>query len=489
MYKKIVRWTLVGLLGLFASESVASFGAKPVLHQDSQRFALVIGNKDYEYRPLINPVKDARAIKMFLLKSQFDEKNIFYAENADLATMQKVIGAFMQRLKQAKNSIAFVYYNGHGIQEASFTGEITNYLIPVNNNKIITTRNAWDLGFGSISLNRMLRVLDERNHGLNIVLVDSSFPNFGKERSSFTPISISATGVFVAYRTRPEELASDDSSFRESFIEQASQPQKLGDVFTEVKKTFDDRGYRETPLVMDLTVRGWGSEFYFTRNTGYAEKFAFVIGNKNYEKDPLIHTIDDARRMKKFLENKGFKVTYAEDATMQIMRAKIKEFMQHITKKSVAFIYYSGHGVQEKSETQHGDLTNYLIPINNAELTTVTDLDYESISLNKLLKKLDEKNHGLNIALIDSCRTGFPSKKSGSTPIGNMPAEGVYLAYATASGVSADDNGLFSKSFIKYANKSLNLQEIFVKVKDDLKDASQRPTVIDDSLGVFSFTD
>ncbi len=221
------------------------------------------------------------------------------------------------------------------------------------------------------------------------------------------------------------------------------------------------------------------------------ERFALVIGNENYEIDPLIHPVDDARAIRDFLVSANFKVIYAENATVRTMREKIAEFMQYVTRKnkSVAFIYYSGHGVQEKSETQHGDLTNYLMPINNAKLKDISDLDYDSISLNKLLTKLNEKNHGLNIALIDACRTGFPAKKSGDHPIGNISAEGVYIAYATASGLEASDNGLFSKSFIKNASKQLKLQDIFINVKNDLSHTSQRPMIADGTVGSpFYFT-
>jgi len=232
-----------------------------------------------------------------------------------------------------------------------------------------------------------------------------------------------------------------------------------------------------------------GSDVAATSTIQSYKRFALVIGNEKYQVDPLLHSIEDARRIRDFLVSKDFTVTYAENATVKIMRKKITEFMQNVTKKSVALIYYSGHGVQEKSETQDGDLTNYLMPINNAELKDVSDLDYESISLNKLLTKLNEKNHGLNIALIDACRTGFPSTKSGSHFIGNIPAKGVYIAYATASGLEASDNGLFSESFIKNASKPLKLQDVFFNVKNDLNHTSQRPMVADGTVGEpFYFT-
>ncbi len=115
------------------------------------------------------------------------------------------------------------------------------------------------------------------------------------------------------------------------------------------------------------------------------ERLALVIGNENYDVDPLLHPVEDARTVRNFLVSKGFTVIYAENATMRVMSEKIAEFMKSVKQDSVALIYYSGHGVQEQSEKQHGELTNYLIPINNIRLKDISDLDYDSISLNKLL--------------------------------------------------------------------------------------------------------
>jgi len=221
------------------------------------------------------------------------------------------------------------------------------------------------------------------------------------------------------------------------------------------------------------------------------ERIALVIGNNDYQEFKLSNAVDDSRAMKAFLESKNFKVIYAENADERVMRIKQDEFFSSLSQKSIAFIYYSGHGIQEKSQKYNGETTNYLIPIDNRKLKSVTDLDYNAISLNKMLTLLDERNHGLNMVVIDSCRSGFGRSfsRSASSTLANISAKGVFIAYATSSGTTASDNGRFRKSFIQHASQPLKLNDIFENVKLDLNDMSQRPSIHDDTVGTFYFTE
>jgi len=221
------------------------------------------------------------------------------------------------------------------------------------------------------------------------------------------------------------------------------------------------------------------------------ERVALVIGNDSYEEFKLSNAVDDSRAMRDFLISKKFKVIYAENADERTMRSKQEEFLSSLSQKSIAFVYYSGHGVQEKSKKYNGEVTNYLIPVDNKKLKSVTDLDYNTLSLNKLLTVLDEKNHGLNMVLIDACRSGLGRSfsRSGSSTLANVSAKGIFIAYATSSGTTASDNGRFRKSFIENANQPLKLNDIFENVKMDLNDMSQRPSIHDDTVGTFYFTE
>lgn len=220
------------------------------------------------------------------------------------------------------------------------------------------------------------------------------------------------------------------------------------------------------------------------------KRVALVIGNDSYEVAPLSNAVDDASAMKTFLEAEGFKVIYVNNANEQTMKSKVAEFLALLNSKSIGFVYYSGHGIQEYSQNERRTV-NYLIPTNNAQFRSLTDLDYHALSLNYVLDSLSEKKNGLNIVLLDACRTPFKAfSKSPQVGLAPSNAQGVYIAYATASGDKALDNSLFRKSFIKYAKESLRLVDIFEKVKTDVYgQTNQIPFISNGKIGSFYFVE
>ena len=236
--------------------------------------------------------------------------------------------------------------------------------------------------------------------------------------------------------------------------------------------------------------------FFFTSCTGkepminIKEKYALVIGNNKYQEGRLHNAYYDAIEMKKFLKKKGFDVTFLGNGTTRRMREKINTFINKLSSKSVAFVYYSGHGVQERNS--QGKIKNYLIPINNRHIRTLKKLRRYAINLDEILDPLVSKNQGLNIVLLDACRDSSNLRSfSRSTRKGFAATRpnGVFIAYATEAGKTASDSGLFRKSFIKYANQDLELSEIFKKVKKDVESSiDQTPHVYDDRNGQFKFS-
>jgi len=248
-----------------------------------------------------------------------------------------------------------------------------------------------------------------------------------------------------------------------------------------------------TSCANEPTTRGNGSSYSATRAVEVVEgetqtypRIALIIGNNNYQKNrKLTNAVPDARAMRDFFTHKGFRVVYAENADKNTMKSKINEFMSGLDKKSVSVIYYSGHATQDRSKDT-GRITNYILPINDTTLDTVTDYDRDAISMNYILSKADDINHGLNIAMLDACRTSIGR---GGGSIQNISAEGVYLVYSTASGTTASDSGQFRKSFLKYAQNSVELHNIFLGVKRDLIKTGQKPIINDETNGeVFYFS-
>ena len=125
----------------------------------SERLALVIGNKDYPRKPLINPINDARDIKATLEQLGF---TVIYRENANLAEMDSAVRSFVSSLN--KDSVAVVYYSGHGAQ-----ADGANYLIPVGANigsKAELKSRAYDAGI-------ILAEMQDIGNRINIVILDA----------------------------------------------------------------------------------------------------------------------------------------------------------------------------------------------------------------------------------------------------------------------------------------------------------------------------
>ncbi len=110
---KIVRTSILLFFGLlFISNTVIA----------GSRIALVIGNNNYDQRPLDNPVNDARALSKVLRNLDF---NVLEATNTNRNELEDVLSQFGEAAEKA--DIALAYYAGHGIQVDG-----KNYLIPID---------------------------------------------------------------------------------------------------------------------------------------------------------------------------------------------------------------------------------------------------------------------------------------------------------------------------------------------------------------------
>ena len=82
----------------------------------------MIGNADYSFAPLNNPINDADAMAMALEGAGF---KVIMETDADHAKMVEAVRTFGAELKQ-RGGVGLFYFSGHGTQ---IDGE--NYLLPV----------------------------------------------------------------------------------------------------------------------------------------------------------------------------------------------------------------------------------------------------------------------------------------------------------------------------------------------------------------------
>jgi len=108
----------------------------------AKKIALLIGNNDYSFQPLSNPLHDVDGIYKTLIEIGFEKSNIKVLKNASKTKMESELANFSQRATSAE--IALVYFSGHGMQVNN-----TNYMFPARTTatKPIHLRTLVDLDY------------------------------------------------------------------------------------------------------------------------------------------------------------------------------------------------------------------------------------------------------------------------------------------------------------------------------------------------------
>lgn len=106
-------------------------------NKNSNAFAVVIGNKDYQYTKKVSfAINDAQTIKKYLINVLgYNEGNIFYLENASksnfetyFGTKENPQGKLYNNIKQGISDV-FIYYAGHG---APGLKDNKGYFVPID---------------------------------------------------------------------------------------------------------------------------------------------------------------------------------------------------------------------------------------------------------------------------------------------------------------------------------------------------------------------
>jgi formylglycine-generating enzyme required for sulfatase activity len=183
------------------------------------RFALVIGNSDYQHVDnLPNTANDASDIAAKLLSMGYE---VDLHLNSDLGAMTRVIGGWIRRLSAEQSSEGFFWYAGHGIQIA---GE--NYLLPVD----INAEDEAGIVYGAYPLGRLLLSLEQTaKNKLNVVILDACRDNPFKNLAGgsrglsrgFVTVEHPPQDIFIMFSTAPGTVAADGEASRNSPFTQA----------------------------------------------------------------------------------------------------------------------------------------------------------------------------------------------------------------------------------------------------------------------------
>lgn len=182
-----------------------------------KKTALVVGNGDYVFAPLVNPVRDARDVAGALEKRGFTTRLILDASR------RQMVEELQRFQKNSQDGVALFYYAGHGVQ---IDGE--NYLIPVDAHIVSEA----DVRFETVSANRVLDSMRFANTTLNVVVLDAcrNTPFVKSFRSGNKGLSTMSVphGSIIAFSTAPGEVASDgsgiNSPYAEAFVKYINDP-------------------------------------------------------------------------------------------------------------------------------------------------------------------------------------------------------------------------------------------------------------------------
>jgi uncharacterized protein YecT (DUF1311 family) len=197
-----------------------------------QRMALVIGEAAYKRAPLANATNDARLIASQLKILQFE---VFAHYDVGLRDMKRAVQAFSAALKAGgKDSVAFIYYAGHGVQ---VKGE--NYLIPVDE----TINGEGDVDIDSVSVSSLMSMLDHAETSVNVIIFDACRINpFGYARGGERGLARvdAPRGSLVAFSTSPGKVAADgkggNSPYTAALAQAIAEPgARIEDVFKKVR--------------------------------------------------------------------------------------------------------------------------------------------------------------------------------------------------------------------------------------------------------------
>lgn len=229
-------------------------------------------------------------------------------------------------------------------------------------------------------------------------------------------------------------------------------------------------------------------------------RLALIIGNEDYpvEVGQLSNPHEDAEKIADALRQINFEIVggVRKDATRDEIWAGVldlKARLQSAGPEAVGFVYYSGHGGSHEAS---GIRSNYLIPA-RSPITAAEQLPVFGVSLKQVVGALDSVEAKAVFIVSDACRNTLPwtDNRGGAQPDRSFIAEpagtGMLLAYSTADGETAPDDGLFANELARrLPQANLTADRLFTLVGREVasrRSGSEKPVVRDELLEDFCF--
>lgn len=216
---------------------------------NAQKIALLIGNSDYDFQPLSNPLNDVDGIYQTLKEIGFDISSKDVLKNASKIEIETALANFSQRASSAE--IALIYFSGHGMQVNN-----TNYMLPAKTNP----KKPVDL-FGLVNLDYFIQSATSAKYG--IILVDACRDNplvkyfqNGKHKGvsakkGLGQVTPKSGQVVIGFATSAGDTAEDGSGDMSPYAEALSNRLKNNDdirnILGKVAKDVSNK-YEQNPI-------------------------------------------------------------------------------------------------------------------------------------------------------------------------------------------------------------------------------------------------
>jgi uncharacterized caspase-like protein len=245
------------------------------------RVALVIGNNKHPVVPLTNAVSDATAMKTALEGLGFQ---VTLLTDAGAEEMDRAIFDDFIRDAIKKDSIAVIYFAGHGVE---FDG--VNYLIPSD----LKGKDKPEVKHRAVSVTEVLERMQSSPARIRLLILDACRDNPYRSLGDGAQAGLKsehAAGTYIAYSTAPGQTALDDSVFTPTLVQELADKKPgstLDQVFTRVRTR-----------VSQLTA---GHQVPFSTTGLEGEWYPFGLAQRRkpniHEVEAAEKTVDDARAL------------------------------------------------------------------------------------------------------------------------------------------------------------------------------------------------
>lgn len=172
-----------------------------------------------------------------------------------------------------------------------------------------------------------------------------------------------------------------------------------------------------------------------------SRRVALVIGNSEYEDNPLGNPVNDARAMSNALGALGFEVMLYENLSAQRMKEAISAFNQRLDAGGTGLFYFAGHGFRVADRT-------VLAPVDIR--SEPRSLLTQGIDLRTVLESMSNPRPGmLNLVILDTCLNDLFNAVKAASP---KPPDNTLIAYAAAPGSFAADgrrHGIYTAAWLR----------------------------------------